>query len=236
MKRLKSKYDRTVAKRKSKRPKKKNPTIKEQLNEAFHRKNGKEPPKFTKPQLRIMYAHAKSLGESVPEFEEALATSAYYSERYASEVLHRRFYLGEDKIAKVPRASYRYALNVIKGRWEQGEYAIAHDPECALNYAYLIGERFPLGEILIAFDSDYSYLYTRWVIKGRWKRGEKIILTDPGRTYWYVKYIIQDRWKAAEETLKKDEFLWQHYQDFVKLPYSERKIDLTSNFPKAAHL
>ena len=64
--------------------------------------------------------------------------------------------------------------------------------------------RIPELESVIANDPDYSYLYSRDVIKGKWEGGEKSIATRPECSYWYASYIIKEKWEEGEKSISTD--------------------------------
>ena len=92
--------------------------------------------------------------------EITIATDREYSVRYATEIIQRRFYIGEEAIIQEPNNALHYTLNVVKGRFE-------------------------LGEKVMSENSYTAYKYAKDIIKGRWVQGEPAI---QGNRYYNMKY------------------------------------------------
>ena len=82
------------------------------------------------------------------DLEPAIAKNAYYSYRYARDVLKGPFKLCEPEIAKDTHYSYLYASDILNGK------------------------RFKLGEPAIAKDAYYSYAYAKNILEAPFKLGE----------------------------------------------------------------
>lgn len=135
---------------------------------------------------------ARDMGRRIPALEHIIAKNSRCSYRYAIQVLHDRFIVGEKSILLSPEYAYLYARDIIKGRWIKAEPVIAKSYKNAYFYARdIIKGRFPEAEPHILYDSEYAFFYARDVIKGRWKEAE------PG--------------------LEKEPYHWKQYQNFLKL-------------------
>jgi hypothetical protein len=109
------------------------------------------------PEKAYLYAIVvlKPLGIiGFPRGEDAIATSAKYSYKYAFDVLKNRFPKGEDAIATDAEYSYDYARRVLKPLGIKG---------------------FPKGEGAIATDAGHSYWYAEFVLEDRFPKGEDAI-------------------------------------------------------------
>ncbi|MGZ8924240.1 MAG: hypothetical protein ACXW2E_00020 [Nitrososphaeraceae archaeon] len=106
---------------------------------------------------KLAYDYATRYNRPFPEGEDAIAKSAYFSYRYAIDVLKGPFLKGEDRITTDANYSYLYAYYILKGPFKKGEDRIATD-------------------------AQYSYLYAIHVLNGPFKKGEDAIATD--RFYW----------------------------------------------------
>lgn len=97
-----------------------------------------------------------------------------------------------------------YLCHVIGkyGRNKKVEPFFNENPQLAFIYTfYVVGERWPEVETMIAAYPYWAYHYAYEIIKGRWPEGEKIILTDPEYSFYYAKYVIRDRWIEAEPVI-----------------------------------
>ena len=103
------------------------------------------------------------------EGEVLIATNAYYSVRYAIDVLHGQFKMGEEAISKSPTEAFWYARDIIKKRWRKGEKAIATSSYYSYEYACTIlkGERVKIIDKAILSDEDYRQRYLN--ILQEWK-------------------------------------------------------------------
>ena len=146
------------------------------------------------------YRHALgTLNGPFPEGEAIIATSAFWSYKYAEDVLKGRFLLGEPlifaddstlagymafaltdpipelegRISKSAKLSYAYSRYIIKGRWELGEKTICKSISISLKYAAdVLNGPFQLAEQTYLFNPEFAYNYALKVIKGRWVDGE----------------------------------------------------------------
>jgi hypothetical protein len=60
----------------------------------------------------------------IPELENIIASSSYYSYKYARDVLKNRFKEGEKEISTAGNWSFGYAKNIIKAPFPLGHPAI----------------------------------------------------------------------------------------------------------------
>jgi hypothetical protein len=74
-------------------------------------------------------------------------------------------------------------------RWPLVEPILAQDAWVACEYARLINEPFPLGEEVIARDTDASFLYAIGALNRRFPAGEAAIKRDPEKWGTYQKYF-----------------------------------------------
>ena len=70
------------------------------------------------------YRAAYGLRTPYPKGEPAIAQDAYYSYRYAFDVIKGRFIAGEPTISQHAEWAYNYAREIIKDRWVEAEPAI----------------------------------------------------------------------------------------------------------------
>jgi len=112
------------------------------------------------------YEKARALGKRIPELELVISKDAYWSYRYARDVIKGKWKLGEPVISQDAFRSYCYATDVIKGR-------------------------FILGESAISKNDEYSYWYSTDVIKGRLPdfMHNRMILENDEYTKKYIEYI-----------------------------------------------
>ena len=116
---------------------------------------------------KIAWGTHKDNHDKLRELEHLWAKSAGYSYLYAMYVLKNRFPRGEDAIATNAFHSYRYAFEVLKPLgikgFPKGEAAIATDAEWSLLYAEeVLRNRFPKGEDAIrrsGYQKDYEKLF-----------------------------------------------------------------------------
>ena len=80
---------------------------------------------------------------------------------------------------------------------------------------FIIKDKFPQGEDIIASDSEESYYYTKDIIKGRFELGEKSISTEVWESYYYTKDIIKGRFELGEDTLRKSQY-WNDYLELIQ--------------------
>ena len=99
------------------------------------------------------YSHEKEIAKANPKW-------AY---QYAMD--YGKFPEGEAVIAKSAKYSHRYANEVLNGPFKLGEPTIAKDYVFAYRYAYAIKGAFPLGEIAISKNIEYSQYYTQDILK-----------------------------------------------------------------------
>jgi len=112
------------------------------------------------------YYKARESDKRIPKLEPIISKDAYWSYRYARDVIKGRFILAEPAISKDALYSFYYARNIIKGK-------------------------FILGEPAISKDSEYSYLYAEDVIRGRLPdfMHNQMILSNDEYAKEYVKFI-----------------------------------------------
>jgi len=113
-----------------------------------------------------VYDKAKELGLRIPKLEPFILEDAYWSYRYARDVIKGRFILAEPAISKDSEYSCWYAEDVIKGRFILAEPTISKDAQC-------------------------SYYYAKDVIKGKLPdfMHNQMILSNDEYTKEYVEYI-----------------------------------------------
>jgi hypothetical protein len=66
-------------------------------------------------------------------------------------------------------------------------------------------------ENLITENSNYSFIYARYVIKSRFVEGEKAISENSVYSYAYALYVLNSRFVEGEESI-----LNSHYKDHYK--------------------
>lgn len=66
-------------------------------------------------------------------------------------------------------------------------------------------------EHIIKTHSYYSYMYAKYVIKGRWISAEYIIMKDPWAAFSYAQHVMKERWLEAEPYMKQHRYAWHHY-------------------------
>jgi hypothetical protein len=96
-----------------------------------------------------------------------------------------------------PYFAFVYIHDVAKGRVPACEKALASDPEFAYNYAYIINDRFPEGEPVIATSGPWSLSYAMGVLKGPFPAGERAIL-DSDRKSAYLAFLDKKGIDLAE--------------------------------------
>jgi len=62
------------------------------------------------------YCKAKIANKRLPELEDIILTSPWFSYLYAEVIIQDRWIEAEDVIMNDPRYSYYYAVNIIKGK------------------------------------------------------------------------------------------------------------------------
>lgn len=86
----------------------------------------------------------------------------------------------------------------------------------ALQYAdFVLRNRFPDGEFVIATDAKSSYWYAVSVLKGQFELGEKVIAESTEYAFCYALNIIKKQFKLGESAIAKDEWLSYRYADEV---------------------
>jgi len=119
-----------------------------------------------------------------------LTSNAETSFVYAhSELNDTRFESGEDAIATDAEYSYKYANHVLEGAFPKGEAIMAKDNIYAYMYAAFLGKPFPEGEEAIAFHSTYAYNYAINILNARFPKGEATIKKDVERWDKYAEYF-----------------------------------------------
>lgn len=81
----------------------------------------------------------------------------------------------------------------------------------AYNYCLKFGKRIPKLEKMIATDARHSYLYAKYIVKGRFKLGEKKIATDVYYSYWYAKDVIKGRFELGEPIIATNTYYSYRY-------------------------
>jgi hypothetical protein len=77
-------------------------------------------------------------------------------------------------------------------------------------------------EQIISTDSEYSYYYAHYIIKGPWEQGENSISSNPECSYWYARDIIKGPWEKGEESISKDpENSYYYAHDVIKRPFQK---------------
>jgi len=66
-------------------------------------------------------------------------------------------------------------------------------PQEAYYKAITLGLRIPELEAIISKDAQCSYIYAKYVIKGRFILGEPVISKDAQYSYYYAKNVIKGR-------------------------------------------
>lgn len=83
---------------------------------------------------------------------------------------------------------------------------ICQSPEMSYYYAEYVldGNRFELGEKIIATCKAYSYMYAEFVLHGPFLIGEKVISTDGYYSALYAKYILNSKLKIKPKIMPTD--------------------------------
>jgi len=152
--------------------------------------------------------------------EHTIGSDAFWSYKYARNVIKGRWVLGEAAISQEARSSYFYARDVIDGRWELGEAAISENAEMSFWYAReIIGGRWELGEAAISQDARSSYLYALYVyaryVIDRFVLGEAAISKDAEYAERYAKYFMKGNW-TPELAVMCPCWLYTYAKDVVK--------------------
>jgi hypothetical protein len=50
-----------------------------------------------------------------------------------------------------------------------------------------------VGEMEIASNGHYAFLYAQNIIKGKWPEGEKAIMSDPELAHSYTQFLLYDK-------------------------------------------
>jgi hypothetical protein len=116
--------------------------------------------------------------KSLDFYEEVLTKDPKLALDYA-RFIGEKFTDGEKAISKDAESAYYYAKLVIKGRFPEGEAAIAKHAAASFEYAYYLKKRFPKGEAAIAKDEMYAYWYAKYIIRERFPEGELVIANSP---------------------------------------------------------
>ncbi len=134
--------------------------------------------------------------ENDPNLESKAIRGVFSRYRYRESLEHT---IGSDAFW-----SYKYARNVIKGRWVPGEAAISKDAGYSFWYAEAVIKcRFVLGEAAISKDAEYAERYAKHFIKGRWELGEEAISKDAEYSHYYAKYVLKSRFILGEPAICK---------------------------------
>lgn len=120
------------------------------------------------------------------------ATNAHYAYLYANDILKSSFPLGEPAIATNVYWSVEYTKNVLNGnRFELGEKIIALSDYFSYAYATILQQRFKLGEPAIANSTKYSYYYTIYVLKNPFPLGEPAIAKNSIFARDYTHHVLK---------------------------------------------
>lgn len=86
----------------------------------------------------------------------------------------------------------------------------------ALKYAdFVLRDRFPEGEPIIATNAKSSYGYAYSVLKGRFSLGEPIIATDDYCSYSYAVFVLHGPFPLGEPVIAKDTHFADAYTYYV---------------------
>lgn len=77
--------------------------------------------------------------------------------------------------------------------------------------------RFPEGEPVIAINPYYSYLYAKFVIRGRFELGEPTIAKDAYFSYQYAQSVLKDRFLLGEKTILNDKTYARYASRYLQL-------------------
>ena len=138
--------------------------------------------------------------------EHTIGSDAFWSYKYARNVIKGRWVLGEAAISERSGFSYWYASDVVKGRFVLGEAAISESflfsywyatnvlnncltPKGAAKVSF--ENRFELGEAAISKDAKYAELYAKYFMKGNWT--PELAVMCPCWLYTYAKDVIKGR-------------------------------------------
>jgi len=66
-------------------------------------------------------------------------------------------------------------------------------PHQAYYKALKLGLRIPELEAIICKNTEYSYYYAKYAIKGKFILGESAISKNAGYSYWYAKNVIKGK-------------------------------------------
>jgi lambda repressor-like predicted transcriptional regulator len=85
------------------------------------------------------------------------------------------------------------------------EDMVEKNSECSFSYArYVIKGPWPKGEDAIAKSAKYSCDYAKEVIRGPFPKGEDIIAKSGNDSYYYAKYVIKGPWPKGEDAIAKN--------------------------------
>lgn len=92
--------------------------------------------------------------------------------------------------------------------------AIALHPEYSYWYSKeVVKDMWPEGERAISKDPFWSYMYAKNRVKGRFLKGEPAIAGDANRATLYASRVIKDRWPEREPAIAKDPYWSKKYNE-----------------------
>jgi hypothetical protein len=171
--------------------------------------------------IKVIY---KQIEEDLDRWKEAdkniLKSDHETIIRYIRTTKKNNWKEGEKVIANSAYFSFRYAAEVIKGeiqkdpdRWKEGEKIIATDPK----YSYLYAREIISEQI----ENDPHW---RDPEKRRWREGEKILSQSKRDGYLYATYLISDqtkqdpnRWKEGEKNIAANNTIYEIYYYMVNV-------------------
>ena len=122
----------------------------------------------------------------------------------------------EELIALCPQYAYAYAAYVLKNRFELGEPAIATNTESSFWYAYgVLKNPFPLGEKAIVTDPYFTLRYAAHVVHGSFPLGEPIIASNAESSYCYAKDVLKNRFELGEPAINTVPLISKKYNEFM---------------------
>jgi len=167
------------------------------------------------PSVRIidpehLYDEALIQKKSFPIAERIIAENGIYSCWYASNVLHKRFIMGEPAILEAIKKEGNRLLSVYLGA-----VGVIESPKSVYKYTLEKNKPFAVGELVLATDPVFAYLYSYKVLKSRFHAAESIIATNPIIAFLYANNVIQGAFPEAEDTIKKNPELLMKYLHLI---------------------
>ena len=128
----------------------------------------------------------------------------------------------ENAISKDAKSSFYYAAYVLRNKFPLGEQAIIQDAKWACEYAKCViqDHRFPLGEKEISKNAQQSLCYAL-LLKERFPLGEQAISQHAEYSLAYARDILKDRFELGEPSMVHSECAMLEYAKKVikgKLP------------------